>query len=360
MTEKQIIYADYLLKCLGFSGYQENKEYVTEVANYMSRDYRFINRLREAYGLSGALDSTFKLGVIDSLRVEYDIRRRGLVKFRINRKNYLSATDISSYVFCPVSFSIKNSIITIENPVEEEGTNLHENMMLMKFLKPGQSYGFKQDLSKNQNSISSQLASRYPDFFKDVSNSSLVFSGHTAKDSMSVYFSNDRYNYVGQPDYIFKKRHSSEHFVVEEKFHYYDNYHRMNTMFGNQAAQLASYISMINDPAISYGYLIHWVFKYYDNGNPYVHYADIKRIDKSVATSQRVVGILNEIKSFVRNGEMSIQTQQNSWIKCARCSLRPWCGHKTRQLSTLRFPYSEKYLKLIYQKFPDELRTHAQ
>ena len=361
MTDKQIIYLDYLLKRLGFAGLTENSDVIDCINESLSRETSYLWKVKRLYNLIDPQndDNDFAITAIDFLQLEYILRRKSLVRYAKPAKNCVSASDLNAYVFCPASFSIANSVNVPPTISEIEGSKLHETLQLKRVLEQANHVGFRKDATTNQSKIIEQMNRNHSRFYNDIRNAQLVYCGHETDQVKAPYFVNERYRYAGQPDYILKDSVSQQHFVVEEKFHYRKYYNSSKNMYANHLAQLASYICFINDPLITHGHLIHWVYDYKSNdGSPYIYYIDVRTLQRSDDLTNRIASLVDKVWSFIDRKSIFFDTSANSVKKCMRCSYRIWCGHKTRLFDKVSFPYSGEYTQLKPCPFPIELKKN--
>ncbi len=352
-SEKQKLYLEYLLKLIGF-----NNEANMLYSNLLLK--RFSKVIYEPGHWYISYDDCFKI-----LKQEIELKQYNIINAKTIVAS-INATDLSSYIFCPASFSISKTFI-IEYPTNSEelelGTDYHSKLITAK-----KRYYKRLDTS--------ELSKKEIDNMVTLSNirkSKLIYSGHTQRKP----FFNETENFYGDPDYVFLNI-QNESFIVEEKFSYrldpgkeesghhdFSEYKRAyernkewqikkTNFFKNHIVQLYSYIR--NYPVkISHGYLIYW---YYDfNGEDmYIHKFDIKEIrinEEYEDLYQKTKKYIGEIKSV---GEVKFDNTAVNLNKCVRCSVNKYCGHKTQHYSTLSFPYKKFFLKLFpLVEFPKEL-----
>lgn len=364
-SEKQNIFAQYLLKKIGYVNSDLIKTYLIKLESIYGKYYK--EWRKETYP-SGYERHYWVLGYsnsecIDELLKEIEIKKNlgSIILKNIPEKTSISATDISSFNFCPVSFSISKSF-EIEHPTNEDkrviGINLHETLRLVdkKLPSNGKESDFFHSVVLENEKI------------KKIKNCELIFSGHSKE---NFYFINKEQNYVGQPDYIFKDT-NNKYFVVEEKFKYLNNYiddesfeyeniianreRIKNYFFENHILQLQSYIENIKEYNIDYGVLIYWFYDFYD-GIPNVHSVSLKIIKKG-DNSELLKKATNDLKDFIKNKSIDLINQINP-NKCAACSVNKYCAHKTNELKNLTIPYNCYFMKLKFIDFPKELKKDS-
>jgi CRISPR/Cas system-associated exonuclease Cas4 (RecB family) len=252
--------------------------------------------------------------------------------------SYVSATDISSFVFCPVSYCIKKSF-NEDEPNEEAiiGTELHEENRLVGYVA-GSKNKFEFTGSVTESKF---YNSQNKDFFDDLRNSNINYVGHN--NTTKKYFKSSKGKFVGQPDYVFTNR-NGENFIVEEKYRNLKK--ELRSLRDNHKAQLASYIIGLDELKANYGYLVYWYYSYEDNKR-YVKKCVAFRIDKSESDQQIIRYAYKNIVNLNAGHNYSFNNSELDANKCANCIVRKFCGHKTGRLNKVSIPYSKEYYGLI-------------
>lgn len=148
------------------------------------------------------------------------------------------------------------------NQLAEIGTKKHEEHRLLNLFRKPEPYDTSSDkTTDNEELVTSFIDSKNEDFFNDIRNSELKFSGHSKGNRVS-YFINEEKRFIGQPNYIFKNK-KVQLFVVEEKFKR-NNESNQQFFFRNHKVQLAAYIYYLNQFKCEYGYLVYWLYDYYN------------------------------------------------------------------------------------------------
>ena len=157
-SKRQTLFLDYLLEKIGFQDkvlmhkyksklestygkYHKEWRTVTYDSGYTKQYYYY------RYSNSDCIDEVLK-----EIDVKKNLGSIRLTEFKNNSK--ISATDLSSFDFCPVSYSINKSF-EIEHPTNEDkrviGINLHETLRLIDKKIPKE-----YDESENDFSISAR------------------------------------------------------------------------------------------------------------------------------------------------------------------------------------------------------------
>lgn len=332
-SKRQYLFAEYLLNRIGFT----DKNVLWEYFNKLSSGYN-----------SDAIGELMK-------EIEIKSKAKNIQDIDFNSESFVSATDLSTFDFCPVSYAISKSF-KIESPTNEDkritGINLHETLRLIKKKLPE---GFQErDILDSEVQTNEQI--------KKIKNCELIFSGHEHHEKK--IFLNKAKKYVGQPDYIFKDP-SGKYFVVEEKFKYLSNYSSENeyvyeerekikkTFYSNHIVQLQSYINYIQEFNLEYGVLIYWFYDFIGD-YPKIHSVSLKIIrknEKQYLLEKTFKNVTNLLNSKILDFEITVHPN-----KCASCSVNKYCGHKTGNIKKYSIPYDRKDAYLKYVPFPDELK----
>ncbi|WP_299064802.1 PD-(D/E)XK nuclease family protein [uncultured Polaribacter sp.] len=361
-SEKQNLFLDYLLEKVGFQKEDLIFNYKTKLESVYGKYHKEWKRVIYDNGYT-YMRYFFRYSnseCIEEVLKEIDIRKNlgSISLLKLNENSKISATDLSSFNFCPVSFSINKSFV-IEHPTGEDkriiGINFHETLRLID----------KQIPKEYDESDFIEYDVRENNIIKKIKNCELIFSGHTKEKTV---FENQSKNFIGQPDYIFKDP-NGKYFVVEEKFKYLNSYYNpedfqseeieknrqkiKTTFFSNHIIQLASYLDFIKEYDFDYGVLIYWFYDFNDN-RPFVHSVSTKIIKKS-EYSPLLDKTLSNLNDFIENKEIDFKNKVNP-NKCAACIVNKYCAHKTGELNILKIPYNRYDLKLKFVEFPEVLK----
>lgn len=391
LSYKQELYKNYLIKKLGFNDDTFLEKYVSlleivspkfkllgkQIKIWNEEIQKFLPEKDDPYKKYIEKDKYFipeKFNVIDLLNIELDIKKKSDYTAKKIQLNSISATDISNYTYCPVSFAISKSF---ELPKLESailGTSEHERHRLINYLVP---FKVTKYISAYMNPVEEEkilsfnpfLNDNNQLFFEELSKASIVFYGHDSKESQNKYFKSENGNFVGQPDYIFKNDTTNDIFVVEEKFqslHKDSSYTKeeeqsilkkrtSKAFYQNHINQLSSYIYGIGELDIRYGYLVYWKYEF-ENGTPNIVACNVLRIDKTAAGRQQIKETFINIKNLITKKRGVFDINSRVPAKCANCVTNLLCGHKTGKFTSFSIPYSKDYLKVYFAKFPEELK----
>ena len=359
MTEKQIIFRDYLLNRLGFQEGLYRDEYV----DYLS-EIAFIHKGIAAIDIKDWDEKKPKpyyyyddenerflpqyFTIVDFLVWEYKLKKSSNFKLREKQSDYISATDLADYTYCPIGYSIGRTFETPKNHLAEIGTKKHEEHRLIHLLKSQQERKEKKDIP-----YQTYITSENENFFNDIDNSELVFSGHATENNSTKYFINEDKNFIGQPDYILKNK-KGKYFVVEEKFKRQKETNQ-DYFFRNHKVQIASYIYFLNKYKIEYGYLVYWL---YDNFHYqiYVQNCNVLKVNRTQAAESFLDSAYKSVITFNQKKYYNLDLKDLNPKKCANCVYVLLCGHKNKRKNQVSLPYQWSYFNLFKAEYPEELK----
>ena len=359
-TSRQWLYVKFMMKKIGFTNDEIISVYLRHHEKIYSTWYTTTNKYgveQRHYDISNC---------IEMLKDEIELKKnKKNIKLKEITDNRFAATDLSNFVYCPVSYSIGKTF-EITNPsgqlYTEIGLKLHEQLRLLNKQVP---YYLKEDNYYSDDEVAEN------ELIKKIKQSEIIFAGHTNKQKVFV---NREENFVGQPDYIFRDK-EGKYFVVEEKFHYLKSKNHVsweeqpnlyesltNKFFDNHRIQLISYVKNIKDYPISYGYLIYWYYdmnevriasaKYEDM--PQIHDIRIKKIVLNQPELEFYDSTKYKINDLLKNKGQIFDKGNLNPNKCAACVVSKYCSHKSGRLNNYSLPHSLSDINLYYAKYPTE------
>lgn len=347
-------YARFLLMRIGFT---DTNKIEKVLAEYETR-FGVVEISRTTRGIRNRKGKVYKYNEVVKRKFSYQKCISVLkfeIDFRFNSKSFrqkelytslISATEISSFVFCKASYSISKTYViekSLTNFSKYYGSQLHENL---KLIRKKTYFGFKDMYQDNFSDFQRKFLSK-------IYNCEKIFVGHT--DSNSV-FKNIEKAYVGQPDYIFRDP-NGDYFVVEEKFHLRRAIEKISEsslsrnldFHQSYIVQLQSYIHYIKEYDLKYGVLLNW---YYTITNEEIIIDDFTfKVIHKKRNIDLLEQSLEQIKKLKHLGETDFYNNVNI-NKCLKCSVNLYCGHKTDKYNTLKYPYNLDYVKLTYLTYP--------
>lgn len=367
-SKKQELFAKFMLNQFGI----DDAEFISKFLQYYAYAYGEYVQYQ-----SGTYFNCSES--INQLIIEKNLRRdRHSIKLKDQSKNYISATDLSNFTYCPSSYAISKTF-QIDYPTGEKereiGEKLHEKLKLIQRVTDYKSTG----------NIAHKLFDE--PIILDILKSENIYVGH--KENRRTFFNSDL-NIVCEPDYIFKDVYSN-HFVVEEKFQYkkdprkdtyedkwleWNGYYSASHneeryqeiedwdnlkvyFYSNHQVQLITYLKSIQEYDLKYGYLVYWYYDYQENKEPYIHKVSAKKItlvDWSLALFNTAYSGVQNLKT---NKSNQFSIDKINVNKCGGCVVNKYCGHKNKKYDTLTYPYNKDYLKFFKAEFPEELNRRT-
>lgn len=344
-------------------------------------DYYLSKYGRWALSINGAYSHFDVSAAIDMLLMEQNIKRnRYAIRKKELRRGYITATDLSAFAFCPVSYAINKSFEIPKTSNERElelGNNFHEQLNLLKNLKD-----LRTKKIRSQTDTEMDLFVIDDSCLQEIYNSTLIFNGHSLDDARKI-FVNHEANIACIPDYIFQDA-KGNNFVVEEKYHFYRDPRKLTydeqcdyiepedlgrqrildrksqNFHINHIIQVLAYIKNITDYKIDYGYLVYWYYDFKEDDEnemvPYLHKVSKKKILFDEYYRKVYNRTTDSFDAFLTNGKLEMKLNKILPKKCAGCSVTQYCGHKTKKYTELSIPYKTDYLSMVNVEFPEELR----
>jgi hypothetical protein len=373
LSKKQRIFRNYLIKELGFPADRFTVKYI-RILSTTCQQFRILGALPPEYDLvedepgqahqvlrnsSSFLNYIFlndmfipsAYGLLDYLNDEISYKKNKKYKTKEWTIDAISASDISNFVFCPVSFSINKTFELPKLEIAITGTLLHENRLLRLILEltdPRDEHEWNK-----RDSHYTLFKSSAPECFDELLGAKVLFSGHDT-DCKGKFFTSRAGKLFSQPDFIFKT-HEGEHVVVEEK--YYTGNPR-TTFYENHVSQLRAYLFGIPDFEITHGYLIYWGYSL-TKGYPSLTSCSVLKVFKNDVSKKMLSETLTEMKGFLSEKAMSFNPSLRNPKKCANCVSNFACGHKTGQFDKVTFPYSSSFMQIKRVNIPEVLKKQA-
>ncbi|HEV8511819.1 MAG TPA: hypothetical protein VGQ59_00990 [Cyclobacteriaceae bacterium] len=396
LSQKQKLFRDFLINKLGFI----NDDFLSKYVDYLevvSPRFKFLGAQPKIWdeGLKQfrpAVENNYntyietenyfipeKFNSIDLLMTEVKIKKENKIKNVYNPNDYISATDISNFTYCPISYAIAKTYALEKLESAQIGTLEHEKKRLLDYISTpvkDRKFTAEEEFVEYGNNPFLDESNKY--FFEDLKNSEIIYSGHDKNSTDKKYFKSSKGKFVGQPDYIFRNKINNFNFVVEEKYQfvpkdpssfYHNNYteeeetkiqnkRNSNTFFENHKNQLKSYIFGLNDQNFKYGYLVYWKYEM-EGGCQNVISCKVLKITNSDENRNSLVAKWEELRITKTNKGGEFLLENRNPAKCANCVTNILCGHKTGRFKSYSIPYSTNFLKVYYAEFPKDLKKNS-
>ncbi|MBT6170937.1 MAG: hypothetical protein HOH98_09355 [Flavobacteriaceae bacterium] len=311
--------------------------------------------------------------IIEELIGEYKLRSKRSQYYKVKKRKQVTASDISEYIFCPASFSIKNTFEVPPSKQMKSGTIMHEKKYLDKFIfnliNKRSNYSFipdsyyselqqsedldetkfgklKEKYQKNNRKLFNEISNG---MYSNILKSKIVFRGHRDGESklqskknnlqelikFSKIFSTKDNSVVGVPDYVFEQQDGKK-FIVEEKHTWQEN---VNNAFDNHEMQVLGYMNMIehNTKKIIPGYLIYFTWGYY-KGKISSKKVKLFKVEPTLDKQKKLKNTIDSLESFIKTGK--VKFSKRSIDKCIGCTSRVFCDHVNGDIEQVTFPYN--------------------
>ncbi|MCI1189413.1 hypothetical protein MON38_18470 [Hymenobacter sp. DH14] len=339
LDSAQFAHLGYALKKLGFHNESLKNDYLDKLYQ------KVYEKLREYKSLE-----TIAWIVYSNIREEFVFKKASFVdesegvdvitKYVINEidAGYITATDISSYVFCPASYCIKKSFIDDEATIEAQiGTGFHEYSRLVYYTDAS-----KRSLVFGGNVIGDQYYNKDNHyFFDDLRKSKIVYAGYDA--NSKKYFKSSKANFFGSPNYIFANE-NGQNYVVQEKFR--NAKKRSNILRSSHKAQVVSYINFLDSIDALYGYIVYWYYVGEDDSKR-IKECIVFKVEKSETDEEEIQSVFQDVSWINEGFDLEFDRDKLDAKKCVNCVVNRFCGHKTGRFTQVSIPYGKEYYGLI-------------
>lgn len=321
---------DYIEMCLKNLNFKQKKQ--LEFKKHIIEDITFddyISRVKLARH-------------IKNFQEEYQLRLKTKPSQNFNGKKITLISDLSHYLFCPISFAINETYPIEANTSWEKDEWLGEKKLFIdrhKIFNKTKSFddAFKDcEIETNQ-----QLKSDFDYLLNSV------LRVNNATNPQPTIYSNNSGNLKGAPDYVMEDAAKIK-FAITEKFSSIYSADS-KTPFESDLVKHYAFIDELDKANLAFGYLITWYWQLIDvetnNGNIkkkiVITSYRLTKIEKSQLNSNKLSRALNQVNSFKTNKKMEIDGDRISFAnKCLNCSVVAYCNHKTGNFNSIELPYN--------------------
>lgn len=320
---------DYIQMCLKNLNFKQKKQ--LEFKKHIIEDITFddyISRIKLARH-------------IKNFQEEYQLRLKIKPNQNFNEKKITLISDLSHYLFCPVSFAINETYPIEVNTSWDKDEWLGEKRLFIdrhKIFNKAKSY---EDTFKDcEIEINQQLKSDF-----DYLLNSVLRVNNATNPQPTIYY-NKSGDLKGAPDYVMQDT-SKTKFAITEKFSSIFSADS-ETPFESDLVKHYAFIDELDKANLDFGYLITWYWQLIDvetnNGNIkkkiVVTSYRLTKIQKAQVNSNKLSRALNQVNSFKSNKAMEINGDKISFAsKCLNCSVVSYCNHKTGNFNRIELPY---------------------
>lgn len=286
-----------------------------------------------------------------------------------NKKNWtiypslfksISSSNISDYVFCPVSYSINKSI----NIEQDEHINIVSNysskISISKIYGNRKKFdNINEALKMLPNTLDFLLeiknTSNYrclgiPEDFSEIFNLRLLENNVRSK-NRNIHESLNK-KFKASPDYVMINEETGKKIIIEEKYRYSES-SNIESPFQSNYFEIANTIFNIEEFRDYEVYIVYWFWKFIPNDNTeferFFAVTDWKifKVDFENYSKLELDGYVKNIEALLDNKTLSFKSESINSLKCVNCSVRHYCYHKTGRINEISLPYKKYDLEII-------------
>ncbi|QTY27089.1 lipopolysaccharide assembly protein LapB [Flavobacterium sp. CS20] len=293
---------------------------------------------------------------IKNFQEEFELREKKNFKKIYNPNKTISVSDLSQYLFCPVSYAINETYEIDANDTWEKDEWLGNRR---NFSDRHRYYNKHNDYEKAFDDsdilINDELKKDFDYLF-----SSKIIVDNVSK-SLLQLFTDSQKSIVGAPDYILKANDGKK-IVLTEKFssiHSADS----KTPFDSDLVKHFAYLEKFDKMDLNYGYFITWYWELIDietntgriKKKIKITSYRIVKVERTNTNSNKLNNALNRVKSLKTTKSMQIDADRISYAnKCFSCSVFSYCNHKTGKFDQINLPYELTEIKEMKNVKPNK------
>jgi len=333
----------YIDNCLTTLNFKNSKH--TQFKNYIIEDITFDNYI-----------SRVKLAKhIKNFQEEFYLRKKKAPKSTFNKEKTTLVSDLSHYLFCPVSFAINETYIIEANTSWERDEWLGDKRL---FIERHQIFNktrnYEYSFNDSQIIVNSELTSSFEYLFNSA------IRVNNATNPQPTIFYNKEKSIIGEEDYIMQDKSGIKYAITEKFSSIYSA--DSKTPFESDLVKHYAFLEELDKADLSFGFFITW---YWELKNIETNNESIKKkivissyrltkIEKTESNSIKLQKTINSVVSFKNNLSMTIDGDKISYAnKCFNCSVFSYCNHKTGKFDYIELPYN-----LDSNKIGDEPRIY--
>lgn len=320
---------NYIEDCLKSLNFKQSK--ILEFKNHILNDITFddyISRVKLARH-------------IKNFQEEFHLRLKKAPKNIYRKDKTTLVSDLSHYLFCPVSFAINETFQIEANTTWEKDEWLGEKKLFIdrhNLFKRTKSY--EETFMDSEISVNSDLKSDFDYLFN-----SLIRVNNATNPNPTIY-SNKTNDLKGAPDYVMEDG-SGIKFAITEKFSSIYSADSQ-TPFESDLVKHYAFIDELTNADVKFGYLITWYWQLTniqtDNGNIkkkiIVTSYRLTKIESSQINSNKLNRAIALVNKFKNVNQIEIEGERISFPnKCLSCSVVSYCNHKTSNFNNVILPY---------------------
>lgn len=336
-----ILLADVLVSLNRHIGYIEE---VLDKLNFaMNKKAAFLDVIRQSITFDEGYISRKKLArYLKDFAEEFHSRLRQSPKIQQYKKKVTLVSDLSHYLFCPVSFAISETFkLDTDSSWERDEWKQDKKLFVHRHKIYKKTGSLKSAFDDSLLRVDQQFVNDLGYLFN-----STIRVNNTTNPNPTIYENNSK-SLKGAPDYLLQDDKGIK-FVLTEKF---SNVHSADRQkpFDSDLVKHWAFVEEIENIGASFGFFLTWYWDWVDDstsvGNARKHMVITKyrivKIEKNTANRNRLLRAIERVEHFRNSQVMSVDGQKLSWPrKCLNCSVMSYCNHKTGNYDELRLPYS--------------------
>jgi hypothetical protein len=331
-------HTDYIEEKLASLNFQGMKH--TQFLKYIVESYTFPH-----YKHNTTIISRTRLALhIKNFQEEIHLRKEATVPTHYLPDKKTSVSDLSHYLFCPVSFAINETFEIYANTSWERDEWKHDKLYMADRHKR---YQEKLQVSDALKDTLIELNPEVIKQFKFIFESELLINN--ASGPKPVIHENTQKSLLGAPDYVLKHPNGLK-FIVTEKFSYL-NAKDFDKPFDSDLIKPVAFLNSFSQLELNFGLIVNWFWTFEDvdpsadvpKKKIVIRAYKIHKVEKAIGLDkfEDVLGLVNSLK---KNKKMNIDGNSVAYPnKCLHCSVVSYCHHKTGRWNEISLPYPLRY-----------------
>lgn len=324
-------HADYLeaqLAKLHFKGIKH-----TAFLKYMATAYTF------SWGQKTVISRTRLALFIKNLVEELALRRRTDILVIFREQKRVSVSDLSHFLFCPVSYAIHQTYEVYAQTSWERDEWKNDKLYLADRLK----------LFKETGNLGKAFADAQINFTEALNKqihfifrSELLVDNATAGEP-TVFDSDDR-ELVGAPDYILQHPDGTKYVLIEKFSHISGQ--EQQAPYESDLVKPVAFLNRFRHLDLRFGLILNWYWDMEDVSTEtqmrkkiVLRSLKIHRVNPGQQQGQ-LQRSLEAVSGFRQHKQLVMDGDSLSWpAKCLNCSVVSYCHHKTGCFDGVSLPY---------------------
>ena len=301
------------------------------------------------YKNSSGITHTSRLELAKVLKVlaeELHLRKYNTTENIFIKNKTVSVSDLSHYIFCPVSYAIQRTFkIYSAESWERDEWKKQKLYLADRYKRFHETKTF--DFAFEDTTIVRD--NEFLEKFTAIFQSKMELNNATTKEHIIMKSVSGKIN--GSPDYIYLHPKKLR-FVVTEKFSH-KNSADVNTPFDSDLIKQYAFLSEFGNYNIDFGLFLTWYYSHEEvEGSKegekqiVINSYRLHKVQIDEKTKQKLHMVIDAVKIFDVAGKIEIDGKQISFPqKCLNCSVVSYCHHKTGAYNEVNIPYEIKGLK---------------